>query len=76
MTDKGNSEYEQEFVKWDGNDSFILKAIRVKFDRMPNEKYEPQEYRYDAARRKLICLSEFCGFTMDKNGKPNKIGRN
>lgn len=74
VTDKGNSEYEQEFVKWDENESFILRATRVKYDGTArNEKFAPEEYRYDIARRKLICLSSVCGFTKDKNGRLKKI---
>lgn len=77
VTDMGNSEYEQEFVKWDENDSFTLRATRVKYDGAArSEKFAPEEYRYDIARRKLICLSDVCGFTKDKNGRLKKIGKN
>lgn len=76
VTDKGNSEYEQEFGRWDTNDSFVFKAIRVKYNREADEKYEPQEYRYNIVERKLTCLSKFCGFTRDRNGKIKKIGKN
>lgn len=37
---------------------------------------ETEEYRYDIARRRLICLSNICGFTRDKNDRLKKIERN
>lgn len=75
VSDEGNSVYEYEFVRWENSNTINFKAVRVRFDRTRDEKYDPEEYEYNIQKRRLICLSKTCGFTNMNGKRPKRIFR-
>lgn len=67
--------YSHQFVRWDGNDSFVFKIGRATFQ-AATQTYHFEavgEYKYDIKGRKLYCLKQHCEPGENRQGRVRAV---